>query len=141
MAIFPRNVKDFFMRFFGISNFSKIVIEQPVVEDICEFAKNMHPKEFVALLEGKIMENTLRVSGLYYQPFVSGKHTASMRTSLSTYGSVHSHPSSNLRPSQADLRFFNKRGMIHLIIGFPYREQDIALYDFDGNALEFSIAE
>lgn len=123
---------------------SKVVIERSVIEDIIEFAKEIYPKEFVAVLQGRISQDNVIVNGLLYQPFESASGTAVMRVNLpmisGSVGSVHSHPSRSNRPSNADLQFFAKRGIVNLIICSPYRIEDIACYDFEGNIREFIIA-
>jgi proteasome lid subunit RPN8/RPN11 len=52
-------------------------------------------------------------------------------------GTVHSHPTPDYRPSKADLALFAKKGIIHLIIRYPYTQGDIACYDNSGNRCEF----
>ena len=120
---------------------SKIIIKGFVVEDIIDFAKENYPKEFVAILQGKVRKDTAVVDGLLYQPFVSASHTAVMHINLpmisDSLGSVHSHPGRSNTPSRADLQFFAKRGIVNLIICAPYRKEDIACYDFEGNRREF----
>ncbi len=139
--------KRFLLRLFmlDIPSFSKLVIKRDVMDDIIQFAKNKHPEEFVAILEGSAADDVLTITGLYYQSFKSSERTAVMDTFLPPatrgIGSVHSHPSSNIRPSKADLRFFSKRGIVHFIIGYPYTENSIAAYDLDGNRLEFDVGE
>jgi proteasome lid subunit RPN8/RPN11 len=123
--------------------FSKIVIRQDVIEDIIDFARANAPREFVAVLQGAVKANTLTIDGILYQPFSSSEDNAWMQLALPllshAVGSVHSHPSSNTRPSRADLFFFSKHGMVHLIIGAPYTERTIACYDFQGNRRLFTI--
>jgi len=45
-------------------------------------------------------------------------------------GTAHSHPSGDLTPSPTDLNRFLGRVMV--IVGFPYREEDVAVYDGRG---------
>jgi proteasome lid subunit RPN8/RPN11 len=47
-------------------------------------------------------------------------------------GSAHSHPNGVLQPSDADIRFFPRTGRYHLIIGFPYRNNDWQCFTADG---------
>ncbi|HEX7467943.1 MAG TPA: Mov34/MPN/PAD-1 family protein, partial [Methanobacterium sp.] len=56
-----------------------------------------------------------------------------------TVGSVHSHPGYNASPSDADLYFFSKNGLFHLIIGQPYNESSIYAYDSFGEFLSYKI--
>ena len=104
----------------------------------------MHPKEFVAVVEGKVENKELKITGLYYRTFTSSVNSASFSSffggQVNGIGTVHSHPSSNTRPSNADLLFFNKKGGVHFIIGYPYTGKNIAGYDYKGNEIVFRIA-
>jgi proteasome lid subunit RPN8/RPN11 len=53
---------------------------------------------------------------------------------LSTHvaGSVHSHPSGNIRPSDADISFFSRSGRYHIIVGYPYTRDNWQGYRVDG---------
>ena len=145
MERFSDKLKNFLFKLLMLETpkFSEIVMKKEVAQNICEFAKQLHPKEFVALIGGKIEDEQLRITDLYYQEFTSSYHSASfssfLPSAVSGIGTVHSHPSSNTTPSDADLFFFSKKGLIHFIIGFPYAEKNIVCYDFNGNELLFSI--
>lgn len=124
-------------------DFEKIIIEKEVINAILELAQMTSPKEFVAFLEGKQVKKTLRVYGLAYQEYTANEHSTLARINFpitsKIVGSVHSHPGPRNTPSRADLHFFSKRGMIHLIIGYPYREQDIQGYNSNGNKIRFGV--
>ncbi|MFH1511519.1 MAG: Mov34/MPN/PAD-1 family protein [Candidatus Woesearchaeota archaeon] len=139
------NIRQRVTDFLGITGqkYSKIIIKEEVISDIIEFARANSPREFSALLEGSIKKDTLEVHGLVYQHFKSAKNTAVMHMNLpmisGVVGSVHSHPSSSTRPSLADYRFFAKTGVVHFIIGYPYNENMLSCYDYEGNPREFTI--
>ncbi len=139
------SIKKAVLKFFmlDIPSFKKLVIKKEVIEDMMQFAKIKHPQEFIAIIDGKVKDNILTIDSIYYQSFVSSENSAVMNTffppATRGVGSVHSHPSSNTRPSRADLQFFGKRGIVHLIIGYPYEENSIAAYDLDGNRIDFEI--
>lgn len=124
-------------------SFSRVAIQQEVVEGIIEFANSNYPREFVAALDGKIQDGSLVITGLLYQPFQSSRHSALMKQNLpmtsSAVGIVHSHPSPNNRPSGQDLRLFAKGGVVHIIIGYPFTEKSLACYDLHGQQLPFEI--
>jgi proteasome lid subunit RPN8/RPN11 len=124
--------------------FSQITIHKSVIEDIIDFAKSNSPNEFIAVLQGQVEGDTLIVTGLLYQHFYGSRTSSLVRMNLpmlsNAVGSVHSHPSRFNRPSNADLQFFGKNGMVHLIIGAPYNPENIACYDFEGNRREFTVA-
>lgn len=123
--------------------FSRIVVHKSVVDNIREFARANHPNEFVALLQGKVKSGKLVVEGLIYQPFSGSKSSSWMRINVPSLsgliGSVHSHPSSSTKPSNTDLQFFNKNGIIHLITAYPYKEGNLACYDLFGNKQKFEV--
>lgn len=59
---------------------------------------------------------------------------------FSIVGAVHSHPSGNLTPSTRDLN--HSFGRIIMIVGFPsMNEQNVAVYNRDGEKLTLQIAE
>ena len=138
-------IKRFLTKFFllDIPKFSKVVVNKSVIENMMDFAKANYPKEFVALLSGEVKNDKLIVEGLVYQPYTGTKSSSWMRINLPSHsrvvGSVHSHPSSSTRPSNADLQFFSKNGVMHFIIGYPYRPTDIACYDLYGEIRKFYI--
>ncbi|MFH0977719.1 MAG: Mov34/MPN/PAD-1 family protein [Candidatus Woesearchaeota archaeon] len=120
-----------------------ILLKQSVVLDIIQFAKSNFPKEFVAVLQGRIVQGTVTVTGIIYQPYVSARSTAIMQMNLpmlsDSVGSVHSHPSASNQPSDQDLQFFGKRGIVNLIIAYPFNPNTLACYDRYGNRMDFSI--
>lgn len=145
MDRFSERLKRALLKFFMLDafEFSEVIMQREVLENACIFAKQAHPKEFVALLGGKVVDKTLVISDLYYQEFVSSSHSASFSSFLPNavngVGTVHSHPSSNTQPSNADLHFFGKKGGVHFIVGYPYGEETISGYDSVGNPISFTI--
>jgi proteasome lid subunit RPN8/RPN11 len=144
-----KNISDKFKRFMEklflleAPKFSRISIKQSVVDNIIDFAKANYPHEFIAILSGQAKDEKLTINSLIYQPYNSSEKSSWVRINIpsmsNVIGSVHSHPSSSLKPSNADLQFFNKNGVVHMIIGYPYRPQDIACYDSSGNRQNFEI--
>jgi proteasome lid subunit RPN8/RPN11 len=126
-------------------SFSKIILETQAIEDIIEFAHTSHPKEFIAVLQGKVRDNALRITGLLYQPYSASRSTSVVHLNLpiisDAVGSVHGHPSGSSRPSRADLSYFAKHGLIHIIIAFPYTRERIACYDSYGRLLKVMFDE
>jgi proteasome lid subunit RPN8/RPN11 len=123
--------------------FDKIFLEESVVMDIIDFAKNLHPKEFVAFLEGEFKDNRMTITSLIYHKFMPTERSAIFRldypTGMNLVGTVHSHPSPNNRPSGADLRLYNKFGGMHMIISHPYSARNIEVYDYKGNSIHVEI--
>jgi len=108
---------------------------------ILESSKSSFPNEFGALLreeEGEISEvillpgtisgNTSALFQLHMQPI-----------DFSIVGSVHSHPSGDYTPSEADLDFFHRSGRIHIIVRWPYTVHDWAVYDVNGNRTSLEV--
>ena len=131
-------------KIFGIKKIKRVQVDSKVIDDIIETARKAHPREFAALLEGKIEEETLHVTGLIFLPGETSNEGAVMQTFMlppftSTIGSVHSHPTPNSKPSREDLHFFSKNGLFHMIIAYPYQKESIASYDRFGNRIEIEI--
>lgn len=147
MSALSNKLKDFITSLFSQPSFtfSKVVIRRSVIENIIDFAKANYPKEFVALLKGKVKNNVLTVYGLTYQPFHGSRRSSHISMDLpimsGVVGSVHSHPSRDSGPSLTDLRFFNKSGFVHLIINYPYNPKSIRCYDSKGEVLTFVVKE
>jgi proteasome lid subunit RPN8/RPN11 len=59
---------------------------------------------------------------------------------FSIVGTVHSHPSGNLTPSNADLN--HVFGVVLMIVGFPFTdERNVAVYNRNGEKLTLKITE
>lgn len=139
--------KDWFKRFIGVDRFDydKVVVQSEVIENICSFAKENHPREFIMFLEGKAKDKVLMINGLAYQEYVANDNStyAKIYFPLNTdiAGSVHSHPGPSSRPSRADLHTFSKHGMFHMIIHHPYNPEDIQAYDKNGKPIDYSVED
>lgn len=124
--------------------FHEVHINHEVLEDIMNIARESHPHEFVALLEGKIKDEVLTIDGLVFLPAEASNEGAVMQIFMrplltTTVGSVHSHPTPNASPSPADLHFFAKNGLFHIIIGFPYEEYSIGAYNGFGEPADYQV--
>ena len=58
---------------------------------------------------------------------------------LTVVGSVHSHPSGALRPSEADRQLFRNWGRRHIIVGAPYGQGSWRAYDSNGAETHLSV--
>lgn len=124
--------------------FQEILMDREVVEEIIQIARESHPFEFAALLEGKVKKGVLKVNGLVFLPGETSNQGAVMKTFMmplttGTVGSVHSHPIPSGEPSTADLQFFAKNGLFHLIIAYPYTEDSILAYDTFGEIISYKL--
>jgi proteasome lid subunit RPN8/RPN11 len=60
---------------------------------------------------------------------------------LTVVGTVHSHPSGALLPSDADLRLFRSWGRRHLILGAPFGPGAWRAYDGNGQETSLEVVE
>ena len=58
---------------------------------------------------------------------------------LGVSGTVHSHPSGALHPSDADLKLFRGWGRRHIILGYPYGSGSWRAYDGNGRETTLSV--
>ena len=58
---------------------------------------------------------------------------------LSVAGTVHSHPSGALHPSEADVTLFRRWGRRHLILGRPFTEGSWRAYDSNGREVSIAV--
>lgn len=100
---------------------------------ILEACKSTMPLEFAGLLraEDDVITEVIMLPGTE-----SSSKSALVRLymlpNMRVVGSVHSHPSPNIRPSKADLIFFTKTGDYHIIAGPPFDETSWTCYDGTG---------
>jgi proteasome lid subunit RPN8/RPN11 len=117
-----------------------------LLDSIFEGAKRLYPKETFLLLRGKKSKNEIRVSELVVPPLaVYGYGFANLPFHMlpmdfSVVGTVHSHPSGNIRPSSVDLNHFF--GRILMIVGFPFADaENVAVYNSNGEKLPLQITK
>jgi proteasome lid subunit RPN8/RPN11 len=111
---------------------------------ILEASKSNYPREFGGLLRvDKASKDT--ISEIIILPgTISGDSHAIFKLHMlpidySIVGTVHSHPSSFIIPSEADLDLFDRFGKIHIIVASPFNENSWKAYDYMGNELEIYI--
>lgn len=122
--------------------FKEIIIYDTVVEDIIDFAKANHPREFVAFFHGVLKDEKLIIDSLVYNEFRSNEGSATPIFHFpdrSFYGSIHSHPGHSNRPSRADLHFFHKTGIVNAIICMPYTKESLRFYNHQGEEITVKI--
>jgi proteasome lid subunit RPN8/RPN11 len=117
-----------------------------LLNSIFEGAKRLYPKETILLLRGKKRKNEIRVSDLVVPPLaVYGYGFANLPfyrlpMDFSVVGTVHSHPSGNIKPSSVDLNHFF--GRVLMIVSFPFTSaQNAAVYDSNGEKLKLQITD
>ncbi len=117
-------------------------IRREVIRFALEIAKESYPNEFIALLTGKkgIIEE------LVFLPFQAGESSAIIHMDMlplgyKIYGTIHSHPIPNCKPSQQDIQMFMKYGSIHIIVCYPFTENCWACYDRNGNEISIEVID
>ncbi|MGL4669508.1 MAG: Mov34/MPN/PAD-1 family protein [Methanobacteriaceae archaeon] len=124
--------------------FSNFKVDAEVIDNIVGLAIESDPNEFMTMLDGEIKNNTLFITGLIFIPIESSDEGAVINTwmippSMSTLGSVHSHPGPSALPSNTDLATFSKMGLFHMIICRPYDINSIMAYNRFGEPVRFEI--
>lgn len=124
--------------------FHEVCIDQEMLDEILKIAQESHPNEFIAMLEGKVEEDVLHIHGLLFLPGETSDSGAVVNLFMMPLvdggiGSVHSHPGYNGGPSDADLHFFSKNGLFHLIVAMPYNQDSVFAYNSFGERVDFKV--
>jgi proteasome lid subunit RPN8/RPN11 len=117
-----------------------------LLDAIFEGARRLYPRETILLLRGKKSKDAIRVEELVVPPLATyGRGFANIPLHMlpmdfSIVGTVHSHPSGSLTPSDVDFNHFF--GRILMIVGFPFAdEQNVAVYNSHGEKLPLKIVK
>jgi proteasome lid subunit RPN8/RPN11 len=129
----------------GAGQDSQVIrIKREALETILHASKNVYPNEFIALLRdddnGVIMQILLLPRSTYGNGFSSIDFNM-VPMFLHSCGSVHSHPVPENYPSRGDKLFFSRLGRVHIIVGYPYGEQDAKAYDRKGRPVALEIID
>lgn len=123
-----------------------VSISRELLQTILEGAKKLCPRETILLLRGKKKKEMITISELLVPPLATyGRSFASIPLHMlpmdfSIVGTVHSHPSGNLKPSATDLN--RSFGMILMIVGFPFlNELNTVAYNRNGEKLVLQVTE
>lgn len=119
-------------------------ISRRALETALASAAAAHPNEFGGVLRSDppgVIGELLLLPGT-----TAGRRHANfqlymLHVDLSVVGTVHSHPSGSLRPSDADLRLFRSWGRRHLILGSPYSMGCWRAYDGNGEETRLEVIE
>jgi proteasome lid subunit RPN8/RPN11 len=120
-------------------------ITKKCLELITESSKSNYPQEFGALLRVDRADKNLITEVVLLPGTISGDSHAIFRLHMlpvdySIVGTIHSHPSSIARPSEADLDLFNHFGKIHIIVGVtPFGDVSWRSYDYMGRDVPIEI--
>ncbi len=116
-------------------------ITRRALESALASAHSSYPNEFGGVLRAEppgVISELLLLPGT-----TAGRHHANfqlwmLHADLSVSGTVHSHPSGALHPSDADLRLFRSWGRRHLILGYPFGQGSWRAYDGNGKETHLS---
>jgi proteasome lid subunit RPN8/RPN11 len=105
-------------------------------------AKSSYPNEFGGILRSEepgVITDLLLLPGT-----TSGVRHANFQlymlpVDLGVMGTVHSHPSGALHPSDADLMLFRHWGRRHLILGYPFGMGSWRAYDGNGEETHLDV--
>ncbi len=108
---------------------------------IMEASKDTYPKEFGALLKA---ENHVIYELAILPGTINGdSHTImwmySKPIDFTVVGSVHSHPSGVIIPSDEDLHMFSNGGPVHIIVGSPFTLNNFRAFDREGREIKIEI--
>lgn len=110
-------------------------ISRRTLDSVLASGASAYPNEFGGVLRADppgVIGEMLLVPGT-----TAGRRHANFQlymlpVDLSIVGTVHSHPSGALHPSDADLRLFRSWGRRHLIVGAPFGPGAWRAYDGNG---------
>lgn len=127
-------------------------IAADTLEFVLEAAEDTHPNEYMGMLRGtpakrlgldrtgQVVTDVLVIPGTQSSSVSATVKTSMIPNDQRGVGSVHSHPSGALRPSDADLQTFG-RGAVHIILGAPYRRSDWRAFDSEGEPRDLPVLD
>lgn len=117
-------------------------IAKDTLSFILEVSKSSAPLEFAGMLQasGDVITDVVIVPGTESSD-ESAVMQLFMLPNIPYVGTVHSHPSGNLRPSSYDLELFDRKGMYHIIVGAPYDLSSWRCYNSSGEQIELEVTE
>jgi len=122
----------------------KVYFKQEVIDSLLTYSRNIHPREGILLLRGKVDKDKIIVTDLVIPPLaLHGEGFSSFPLNMipidfSILGVAHSHPSGFLKPSLEDLSHSYGKMMVILIYPYSSRE-DVGVFDKDGNRVIYTI--
>ncbi|MCW6167143.1 MAG: Mov34/MPN/PAD-1 family protein [Thermoplasmatales archaeon] len=117
-------------------------ITRQALDSAMASGRSSYPNEFGGLLRADppgIISELLLLPGT-----TAGRRHANfqfymMPADLAVVGTVHSHPSGAIYPSDADTRLFRNWGRRHVIIGTPFGSSSWRAYDSNGRPVEIPV--
>jgi len=117
-------------------------IARETLSFILEACRDSLPEEFAGLLQAEkgVITEVVILPGTE-----SSRMSAFVRLymlpNMKIAGSVHSHPTGKITPSQEDLAFFSRTGDYHIIAGLPFNEKSWACYDASGDRRDLPVLD
>lgn len=120
-----------------------IGIARETIDFALESAEHTHPNEYMGLLrgtqaselnldrDGQVITDIMVIPGTTSSPVAATLRGNLVPNDRRSVGSIHSHPSGVLSPSQQDIDSFG-RGDVHIIMGAPYGRDDWRAFDRAG---------
>ena len=117
-------------------------IAREALEFALQVSASSHPKEFA----GMLYETNDIITHVDVPITQSSKVSAVMDLFMlpvnpHLIGTIHSHPSGILTPSDADIKMFVQSGPCHIIVGYPYDMQSWMCYDRGGNTKALEVLD
>jgi proteasome lid subunit RPN8/RPN11 len=117
-------------------------IARDALKFVLEVSASSHPKEFA----GMLYETDQIITDVDVPITQSSNVNAVMdlfMLPVNTHivGSVHSHPSGGLQPSDEDIRMFMQNGDYHIIVGYPYEITNWVCYDRIGDIRKLDVLD
>ncbi len=121
----------------------RVRIRRELLEYLLQLARDFYPNEFAGFLRQRsgIFEEVLIAPNPHFGNTSAFFDPWMLPYDESIKGTVHSHPGPNPWPSEADLEFFSKFGGVHLIIAYPYTEEDVRAYLSSGEPVGIEVVE
>ncbi len=119
-------------------------ITRRVLDSVLASGRSSYPNEFGGVLRSDppgVISELLLLPGT-----TAGRRHANFQlymlpADLTIAGTVHSHPSGALHPSEADLSLFRRWGRRHLIVGSPFTQGAWRAYDGNGQETRLEVVE
>jgi len=122
----------------------EVVFDREPFESMLASARNLHPREFIALLRGEIRHGEIHITDLLLAPLsvygagFSNFNPYALPFDASVVGLAHSHPSGCAEMSTWDYNHFY--GSIMAVAACPYEGPgDVAVFDGRGNRLRLIV--
>ncbi|MBY9006969.1 MAG: Mov34/MPN/PAD-1 family protein [Candidatus Lokiarchaeota archaeon] len=121
---------------------NEVLVKRELMQGILGLCNDQHPREILGMLrmEKCIISEFILPPGALRSTNNTLFSPSRIPMDPSIVGTVHSHPSGNPTPSGADIRLF-KKGYVHFIVGYPYKNDTIKCYDQNGNMYNFKLVD